>query len=191
MTLLCPGRRRPTTTLLRIAALVVVVVAGLAACSSSSKSASSGAGPTPTAGEMFSTANATGLGTVVVDAKGFTVYVLSADGQSNVTCDDASGCTKVWPDLPLPSGVTQANAGAGIQPNLLSTMKLSDGETYPTYKGWLMYEYSGDTGPAQSHGQGIQSFGGTWYAINASGMLVMTAGAGTSTSAGASSTTAG
>ena len=57
-------------------------------------------------------------------------------------------------------------------------MKLSDGETYPTYHGWLMYEYSGDSGPGQSNGQGIKSFGGTWYALNASGDLVKSGGGG-------------
>jgi hypothetical protein len=54
-------------------------------------------------------------------------------------------------------------------------MKASDGQTYPTYNGWLMYEYVGDSGPGQGHGQGIQSFGGTWYALNPAGMPITTA----------------
>jgi len=121
---------------------------------------------------MFGTATVSGLGTVIVDAKGRTVYVLTADGKTNVPCEDSTGCTKVWPDLPFPSGVTGAAAGPGAQASMLGSMKLSDGETYPTYNGWLMYEFSGDSGPAQGHGEGIQSFGGTWYALNASGALV-------------------
>jgi predicted lipoprotein with Yx(FWY)xxD motif len=134
---------------------------------------------------MFSTANVAGLGKVVVDGRGRTVYLLTSGGSKNVPCDDASGCTKVWPDLPLPDGTTAATAGAGLQGSLLSTMKLSDGETYPTYNGWLMYEYVGDSGPAQGHGQGIQSFGGTWYALSPAGMPIMaTSSASTSSSAG-------
>jgi len=120
-----------------------------------------------------------GLGTVVVDAKGHTVYVLSADGKANLPCDDSTGCTKFWPDLPLPDGTTAATPGAGVQASLLGTMKLSDGETYPTYNKWLMYEFVGDTGPAQGHGEGVKSFGGTWYALDASGNLVMPGGAST------------
>jgi hypothetical protein len=58
--------------------------------------------------------------------------------------------------------------------------KLSDGETYPTYNGWLVYEYSGDSGPGQSNGQGIKSFGGTWYVLNASGSPVTTMSGGSS-----------
>jgi hypothetical protein len=40
-----------------------------------------------------------------------------------------------------------------------------------------MYEYSGDSGPGQSNGQGIKSYGGTWYVLNASGDLVTTSAA--------------
>lgn len=109
------------------------------------------------------------VGKVVVDARGRTVYVLTANGKSNVTCSDSTGCTKVWPDLPLPKGTKAATAGTGIQSKSLGTKKLSDGETYPTYHGWLMYEYVGDSRPGQANGQGIKSFGGTWYALGANG----------------------
>jgi predicted lipoprotein with Yx(FWY)xxD motif len=131
---------------------------------------------------MFSTASVPGVGTVVVDGRGRTVYLLTSGGNKNVICDDPSGCTKVWPDLPLPDGTSAATAGTGIQASQLSTMKLSDGETYPTYNGWLMYEYVGDSGPGQAHGQGIQSFGGTWYALTAAGMPVAAPAASTSSS---------
>jgi predicted lipoprotein with Yx(FWY)xxD motif len=132
---------------------------------------------------MFSTANVAGLGTVVVDGRGHTVYVLSADGTTNAPCDDASGCTKVWPDLPFPDGTSAATAGAGLQASLLGSMKLADGETYPTYNKWLVYEYVGDSAAGQGHGEGLTSFGGTWYALGASGNLVMPSGGSTATTA--------
>ena len=159
------------------------VVALLAACGGGStptttptttSSAGSGAKPSTS----FGTAKVSGVGTVVVDGGGRTVYVLTSDGKTNAPCTDASGCTKLWPDLPLPDGTAAAKAGSGIDASLLSTMKLSDGETYPTYHGWLMYEYSGDTSTGQSNGQGIKSFGGTWYALNASGNPVTSGGGG-------------
>jgi predicted lipoprotein with Yx(FWY)xxD motif len=135
---------------------------------------------------MFSTANVSGLGTVLVDANGRTVYILTADDKTNVPCEDSTGCTKIWPDLPFPDGTTSTKAGAGAQASLLGAMKLSDGETYPTYKNWLLYEYSADTGPAQGHGEGISSFGGTWYALDASGNLVMPGAAGSAATTGGS-----
>ena len=128
----------------------------------------------------FATADVPGLGMVLVDGQGRTVYLLTADGTTNAPCDDASGCTRVWPDLPFPDGVTSATAGPGVQASLLSSKQLSDGETYPTYNGWLMYEFVRDTAPGQANGEGIHSFGGTWYAISPSGAPVMTGGASSS-----------
>jgi predicted lipoprotein with Yx(FWY)xxD motif len=137
-------------------------------------SAGSGAKPSTS----FSTANVSGLGTVVVDGRGRTVYILTADGKTNAPCTDASGCTNLWPDLPLPDGVASAKGEMGINASLLSTKKSSNGETYPTYHGWLMYEYAADSGPGQSNGQGIKSFGGTWYALMPSGNPVTSGGGG-------------
>jgi predicted lipoprotein with Yx(FWY)xxD motif len=172
------------------AAVAVAVSALVAGCgggsqkptTSSSPAGSSGSSSNPAT--MFSTASVSGLGTVVVDGKGMTVYILTSGGHTNVPCNDASGCTGLWPDLPLPKGVSAAKAGTGIKASLLGTKKLSDGETYPTYNGWLMYEYSGDSGPAQSKGQGIKSFGGTWYVLNASGNPVTTSAGGSSGGSG-------
>jgi predicted lipoprotein with Yx(FWY)xxD motif len=185
----------------RLAAIPVVVGTALVvatACSSSSSSpaAPAAAGSASTSGAtdpstMFSTATVSGLGTVVVDGKGRTVYVLTADGTTNVPCEDSTGCTKIWPDLPFPNGTTAATAGTGVQASLLGSMKQSDGQTYPTYNHWLMYEYTADTGPAQGHGEGIQSFGGTWYALDASGHLVLPAGTGSTATTAANSSASG
>jgi predicted lipoprotein with Yx(FWY)xxD motif len=155
---------------------VMVVLAGLVAgCGGGSPSSTGGvqgATKTKSAGSAFSTAKVSGVGTVLVDGQGRTVYILTSSGQKNVPCTDASGCTKVWPDLPLPSGKSAAKAGMGLKASLLGTRKLSDGETYPTYNGYLMYEYTGDSGPGQANGEGIKSFGGIWYALTPSGQPV-------------------
>jgi predicted lipoprotein with Yx(FWY)xxD motif len=157
--------------------VIALALAGggvLAACSSTSSSSSSGTttGSASKPGTEFHTAQVAGRGTVVVDARGRTVYILTADGKTNTECTGASGCTSLWPDLPLPDGTSAATAGAGIQASLLGTKKLADGETYPTYNGWLMYEYTGDSGPGQASGQGIRSFGGTWYTLSPAGSLM-------------------
>lgn len=153
---------------------VVAMVAMLAGCGGSSNKSS-------TPSTEFSVANVSNLGNVLVDGSGRTVYILTSGGHTNVPCNDASGCTKLWPDLPLPSGTAGAKAGKGVNPSLLGTKKLSDGETYPTYNGWLIYEYSGDSSAGQANGQGITSFGGTWYALNASGKPVTSAMGGPAT----------
>lgn len=147
----------------------------LAACGSSTHKVTN----TPATGSAqpsssFSTATVSGLGPVLVDGRGKTLYILTTGGHTNVPCTDSSGCTKVWPDLPLAAGATGAHAGNGVQASLLGTMKLSDGHTYPTYNGWLLYEFAGDPGPGHASGQGIHSFGGTWYVLNPAGNPVTT-----------------
>lgn len=136
------------------------------------------AAPPANPATKFSIANVSGVGSVVVDGRGRTIYILTSGGKTNISCTDASGCTKLWPDLPLPNSMSAATAGTGLKASLLGTMKSKDGETYPTYNGWMMYEYTGDTGPGQAKGQKIMSFGGTWYVLNASGKPVMTGGSG-------------
>jgi predicted lipoprotein with Yx(FWY)xxD motif len=158
-----------------IAAVAVTVSVMLAGCGGGSQSPTTTSHPAGSASSssnaatMFSTASVSGLGTVVVDGKGRTVYILTSGGHTNVPCNDASGCTGLWPDLPFPKGVSAAKAGSGIKASLLGSKKLSDGETYPTYNGWLMYEYAGDSGPGDSKGQSIKSFGGTWFVLDGSG----------------------
>lgn len=123
-------------------------------------------------GAHFETANVSGLGSVLVDGRGRTVYILTADGHHNVSCTDGSGCTALWPDIPLPDGTAKATASNGADAALLGTVHSSDGDTYATYHGWRVYEYAGDSAAGQGHGQGIQSFGGTWYALTAAGTPV-------------------
>jgi predicted lipoprotein with Yx(FWY)xxD motif len=149
----------------------------------SSPSAAPSGGPS-SPGTMFSTADVSGLGTILVDGRGHTVYVLTADGKTNVPCEDSTGCTRIWPDLPFPAGTSAATAGTGVRASLLGSKKLSDGETYPTYNGWLMYEYVADTGPARGLGEGITSFGGTWYALDPSGNSVVPRGASSTATTG-------
>jgi len=145
----------------------------LAACGGSGTS-SPGGGSGSAAAYTFSTANVPGLGTVLVNGDNHTIYTLSSEAGGKLTCTDANGCTKVWPDTELPSGVAAPVAANGVQSSLLGTVKSADGSLYSTYGGYPLYTYSGDSGPMQNHGQSITSFGGTWYAIDASGKPVTT-----------------
>ena len=169
--------RNPNTVLVAGSAIVVAaILAGCGGGSTKPNTTTSSPGSSANPATKFSLASVSGVGSVVADGKGRTVYILTSGGHSNVPCTDSSGCTGLWPDLPLPNGVSAATAGTGLKASLLGTKKLKDGETYPTYNGWLMYEYAGDSGPGQAKGQGMKSFGGTWYVLNASGDPVTSGG---------------
>ncbi len=156
-------------------AIPVVALSGgllLAACGGDTTNSNGGGGSN--AAFTISTANVSGLGSVLVNGDGRTFYTLSSEASGKLTCTDGNGCTKVWPDTELPSGTASAIAGSGIQSGELSTVKATDGKLYVTYGGYPLYTYTGDSASAQSHGQGITSFGGTWYAMGASGTPVTT-----------------
>jgi predicted lipoprotein with Yx(FWY)xxD motif len=188
------GRR-----LLSAGALGAAAVLALAACS---KSTTAGTGSTPSpsssatssspaanadAAITVATASIPGVGTVLVNGSGQTLYLLSSEQGGKLTCTDANGCTKVWPDTELPSGKTAGIAGAGVQASLLSTVKTADGKLYLTYNTFPLYTFTGDTKTGTAAGQGITSFGGTWSAITPAGAAATTSSASSSPSAKTSS----
>jgi predicted lipoprotein with Yx(FWY)xxD motif len=111
----------------------------------------------------------TGLGKILVNGAGFTLYRFTADPRNKDTCVMVSGCTETWPPL-TSSG--RPLAGAGVKASLLSTIKLPDGRKQVTYAGHPLYMYQ----PASERGEtayvGVVAFGGAWDAVNAAGKLV-------------------
>jgi predicted lipoprotein with Yx(FWY)xxD motif len=109
-----------------------------------------------------------GVGTVLVNAQGQTLYLLTSEKGGKITCTAANGCTQAWPETVVSSG-TAATAGSGVQSSLLGTVKDASGNLEVTYNHWPLYTFSGDSGPGVAKGQGISNFGGTWYVLNSSG----------------------
>ena len=158
----------------------------LAACGSSSSSKSStAAAATQTSASASSssgssmlvkTASNSRLGvTILVDARGMTLYHLSAEQNGKFICTSAA-CVKVWPPLMASSG----SAPSGTVGSL-GTIKRPDGTEQVTYKGMPLYTFAHDTAPGQANGQGIKDVG-TWTAV--------TTGAGTSKAATTSTSAA-
>lgn len=157
-------------------ALAAAAVLALAACgkkTGSTGSASSPAtSPNPNAAVTVMTASVPGVGTVLVNGNGRTLYILTSEAGGKVTCTDANNCTKVWPDSEVPAGMTAGIAGSGIQASMLSTTKGPTGDSYVTYAGYPLYTFSGDRAKGTAHGQNITSFGGTWETMNPNGTPV-------------------
>ena len=116
--------------------------------------------PSAVAAITISAPNVPGVGTVLVNGHGRTLYLLTSEKGGKITSADDNGCTKPWPDTELPQGVTAATAGSGIQVSMLGTAKDASGSLYVTYNKWPLYTYAGDSGPGQAHGQGIGGLAG-------------------------------
>lgn len=172
---------------IRNSAVTVAIAAGagllVAACSSSSSpSSSSSAAATPTSTPASAAAAGTAvlktehssLGTVLADGKGYTVYWFGADHGTTSACTGA--CAAAWPPV---TGTPQAASGVSLS-GKLGTITRSGGVTQATYDGHPLYTFKVDTAPGQVKGNGVNAFGGYWYAITIGGA---SGGASTSPSA--------
>jgi predicted lipoprotein with Yx(FWY)xxD motif len=118
---------------------------------------------TPT-GAIVSVGSVAGLGRVLVDSEGFTLYDFHKDRGATSSC--YGGCAQVWPPLTT-EGEAQASNGASN--SKLGTTKRKDGTTQVTYAGHPLYTYAEDRKPGDSKGNDIDSFGAEWYALEPSG----------------------
>jgi predicted lipoprotein with Yx(FWY)xxD motif len=121
----------------------------------------------PTASAMVKTASAGDLGTILVDAKGHSLYLFEADTSTTSTCKGA--CATAWPPL-LTAGAP--TAGGSAKSKLLGTSKRSDGAMQVTYHGHPLYRYAGDSKPGDTNGQALNQFGAEWYVVDADGNKV-------------------
>jgi predicted lipoprotein with Yx(FWY)xxD motif len=151
-------------TTLSVVGISLGLVVGLAGCGSSPSSTVRAIGPS----YEITTAQEGGLGTVLVDGKGFTLYLfLPDDRSSHSRCTGI--CAAAWPPLILPKGVASPLAGPGVRSSLLGTTVRSDGSRQVTYNGWPLYLYTIDMTPGQATGQGLNNLGGLWYVLNPRG----------------------
>jgi predicted lipoprotein with Yx(FWY)xxD motif len=106
---------------------------------------------------------------IVVDGRGLTLYMFTADtaGTPNCTAALTPACPKVWPALKAVGGV---RAGNGIVASKLTTVKRSDtGVTQVVYNRHPLYYYRPDKKPGDAKGQG---FSGLWYVLSPKGTSI-------------------
>lgn len=136
---------------------------------SSGASSSSASSQAPSAGSTSLRLASTSKGKLLVDSKGFTAYLFTADHGSTDQCMKVKGCTSVWPPLTVKG---HPSAGSGLKKSMLGTIKLPNGTQQLTYAGHPLYGYTGDSSPASTSYIGITSYGGTWLAVSPTGTAV-------------------
>jgi predicted lipoprotein with Yx(FWY)xxD motif len=101
-----------------------------------------------------------GLGAMLVDGQGRTLYLWKADTGAMSTC--AGECAQDWPPVTT-SGAP--HAGGAVKAAMLGTTKRSDGTTQVTYAGHPLYRFAGDAQAGQANGQGSNAFGAAWLVV--------------------------
>ena len=144
--------------------VLAVAVAGCGGGGAYGGSSSSATRPSSGDGGPSVKLAGTGLGKVLVDSRGRTLYLFEADKGTMSACGGA--CASVWPPLTTTGHPT---AGPGVTASKLGTTKRADGATEVTYNGHPLYTYAGDSAPGQTAGQAINGFGAEWYVLSAAG----------------------
>jgi predicted lipoprotein with Yx(FWY)xxD motif/mono/diheme cytochrome c family protein len=110
-----------------------------------------------------------GLGAILVNSAGHTLYVFAPDNATRVTC--TGGCAAVWPPEFLPTGGRAVGTG-GVKTSLLGAAPDPSGGKVVTYHGWPLYTYVADAAPGTAAGQDVNLNGGLWWVITTSGTVV-------------------
>lgn len=172
-----------TRTIFALGALALVAALAIAGCGSSDSTSGgayggNGGGSTETAAAksppgaesgaaVLTVASAPGVGPILVDAKGFTVYDFHKDKGTASSC--YGSCAGVWPPV-LSEGAP--TAGEGASASKLGTTKRKDGTVQVTYAGHPLYTYAADAKPGDTKGQDLDQFGAEWYVLAPSGQKI-------------------
>ena len=138
---------------------------------------------------VVSTRSVPGLGKILVNSSGRTLYMFVPDKDKKVTC--VSTCAKIWPPLKLAGGA-KATAAGGANQALLGSDSDPAGGRVVTYNHWPLYLYLGDSKAGVAYGQALNLNGGLWYVLSPSGALIKhkpTKGGGGSTTTTTTTTT--
>ena len=102
--------------------------------------------------------------TIVVDAKGRTLYMFTSDppGKSDCTVENLN-CSGIWPPL-ITKG--KPRAGKGIVRAKLGTFRRRNGQLQVTYNRHALYRYIDDKRPGQVLGQKWMDL---WYVLSPGG----------------------
>lgn len=177
---------------MRSVILTVLAALALAACGSNGSSGSQTQPSRQRTGGRQSTAtvsvrSVSGRGSVLVDAKGMTLYTPDQEAGGMITC--TGSCTQIW--HPLVAGSAAPSAVKGV-PGKLGTIDRPDGSHQVALDGKPLYTFELDKRSGDVKGDKVtDSFGGhqfRWHAVKASGT---TSPGGGATTGGKSTSTTG
>ena len=159
--------RRRQVALTSLAAAALTLTAAGCGNDSGSPAGAAGSVPVPTATGSTVSAQATALGTILVDGQGRTVYEFANDKNSMSTC--AAGCAANWPYVPAPAPLPKSLPGVT---GTLGLATRADGNRQLTVAGHPVYTFVGDSTPGQTNGQGVNLNGGVWTVVSPAGAPV-------------------
>ena len=166
---------RLSAAVLALAAFALIAGSGDSGSGITSASARTGGNAAPVdstratssaTGTTVSLGSAGGVGKVLVNAKGITLYYFSKDVKGSGVSKCTGACAQAWPPLITKGKPTAKN---GVKSSMLGTMKRSNGTTQVTYAGRPLYTFIEDKKPGEDTGTGIKAFGGSFFPLHSNG----------------------
>jgi predicted lipoprotein with Yx(FWY)xxD motif len=130
------------------------------------------------AGPILKTSHNSKLGTILVSAKGLSLYHLTSEKNGSIKC--TGQCTTFWFPV-LWSGKGKPPLGPGVKAAMAGTVKRPSGSMQLTYNKFPLYRYYLDTKAGQTNGEAVNDAPGIWYAVSPAGQVVKPTGSGTTT----------
>ncbi|MFF7642883.1 hypothetical protein [Streptomyces canus] len=128
---------------------------------------STGSGDMVSTDMLMAKKTSDGMGTIVTDAKGWTLYRYDKDQVNMSMC--TGSCAQTW--MPVMAQGTPKVMGVQAKVGIVTR---DDGMKQITLAGWPLYRYVGDTNVGDMNGQGKD---GTWYATTPAGKKAVTTSA--------------
>jgi predicted lipoprotein with Yx(FWY)xxD motif len=100
---------------------------------------------------------------ILVNAKGLTLYLFTADKKNQSTC--TGQCAKFWPPLLLGAGTKAPATIPGIH-GAFALATQAGGSKQVTFNGSPLYTFVKDKKPGEMNGEGV---GGVWWVATAAG----------------------
>ena len=111
----------------------------------------------------------TSSGKILVNSKGFTVYMFTRDSKNTDMCKKDNSCIKFWPAV---TTTGKPVAGSGIQAGKLGTIAYKGSLKQVTYNGHPLYTFSEDSAPGSTEYINVSASGGRWPALSSGGAPV-------------------
>jgi predicted lipoprotein with Yx(FWY)xxD motif len=123
----------------------------------------------PAHGTVISVRKLPGVGAVLVNRSGKTIYSPQQEEHGKIMC--TGGCLSFWFPVRVAAGATLRAPSA--LPGVLGTVHRPDGLTQLSYDGQPLYTFRLDQAPGQLHGNNFTDHFGhtffTWHAVTTAG----------------------
>lgn len=161
------SKKQAISTAAAAGIVIVVLVVGIGAyyyvssTSAQPTSTTSTASTSSSQGYAVQIGNSASIGHYLENGSGFALYMFSADKPGSGTSACAGSCAGIWP----PFYASSLSLAPGLSSSSFSTITRADGTKQTTYNGWPLYYFTHDASAGSAAGEGINHFGGMWYAI--------------------------